>query len=154
MLTPTYGANKPAMPQSAEKSTVIVNLDDQTIFFMGYVTPIEGVDGANIRYGGRQIVDYGFNVAISGNIDLWVRGSSVRLRGSLWTTGYCRNDRNYRDARRSRLRSAAIGGLRVLQLRARLLGWLRTLASWVLGRLRVWVVKLSLVCCDRSLATV
>jgi len=78
----------------------------------------------------------------------------LRLRGSLWTTGYGRNDRNYRDARRSRLRSAAIGGLRVLQLRARLLGWLRTLASWVLGRLRVWVVKLSLVCCDRSLATV
>jgi hypothetical protein len=69
MLTPTYGANKPAMPQSAEKSTVIVNLDDQSIFFMGYVTPIEGVDGANIRFGGRQIVDYGFNVAISGNID-------------------------------------------------------------------------------------
>jgi len=49
MLTPFYGANKPAMPQSAEKSTVIVNLDDQTIFFMGYVTPIEGVDGA-IRF--------------------------------------------------------------------------------------------------------
>jgi hypothetical protein len=57
MLTPTYGANKPAMPQSAEKSTVIVNLDDQTIFFISYVTPIEGV------------VDCGFNVAISGNID-------------------------------------------------------------------------------------
>jgi hypothetical protein len=69
MLTPTYGANKPAMPQSAQKSTVIVNLDDQTIFFLGYVTPIEGVDGASIRFGGRQIVDYGFNMAISGNID-------------------------------------------------------------------------------------
>ena len=69
MLTPTYGANKPAMPQSAEKSTVIVNLDDQTIFFLGYVIPIEGVDGASIRFGGRQIVDYGFKMAISGNID-------------------------------------------------------------------------------------
>ena len=69
MLTPTYGANKLAMPQSAQKSTVIVNLDDQTIFFQGYVTPIEGVDGASIRFGGRQIVDYGFNVVISGNID-------------------------------------------------------------------------------------
>ena len=43
MLTPTYGANKPAMPQSTQKSTVIANLDDQTIFFLGYVTPIEGV---------------------------------------------------------------------------------------------------------------
>jgi hypothetical protein len=69
MLTPTYGANKLAMPQSAQKSTVIVNLDDQTVFFLGYVTPIEGVDGASIRFGGRQIVDYGFNVVISGNID-------------------------------------------------------------------------------------
>ena len=68
MLTLTYGANKPAMPQSAQKSTVIVNLDDQTIFFLGYVTPIEGVDGASIHFGGRLIVDYGFNVAISGNI--------------------------------------------------------------------------------------
>jgi hypothetical protein len=57
------------MPQSAQKSTVIVNLDDQTIFFLGYVTPTEGVDGASIRFGGRQIVDYGFNMAISGNID-------------------------------------------------------------------------------------
>ena len=69
MLTPTYGADKPAMPQSAQKSTVIVNLDDRTVFFLGYVAPIEGVDGASIRFGGRQIVDYGFNVAISGNID-------------------------------------------------------------------------------------
>ena len=42
MLTPTYGANQPAMPQSAQKSTVIVNLDDQTIFSLGYVTPNRG----------------------------------------------------------------------------------------------------------------
>jgi hypothetical protein len=69
MLTPTYGANKPVMPQSAQKSTVIVNLDDQTIFFQGYVTAIEGVDGTSIHFGGRQIVDYGFIVEISGNID-------------------------------------------------------------------------------------
>jgi hypothetical protein len=69
MLTPTHGANKPAMPQPAQESTVIVNLDDQTLFFLNYVTPIEGVDGASISFGGKQIVDYGFNVAISGNID-------------------------------------------------------------------------------------
>jgi hypothetical protein len=51
MLTPTYGANKPAMPQSAQKSSVIVNLDDRTIFFLGYVTPIEGVDIAHFVRG-------------------------------------------------------------------------------------------------------
>ena len=27
------------------------------------------LDKTSIRFGGRQIVDYGFNVAISGNID-------------------------------------------------------------------------------------
>jgi hypothetical protein len=42
MLTPTYSANKPAMPQSAQKSTVIVNLDDQTIFFPGLRHPDRG----------------------------------------------------------------------------------------------------------------
>src|SRR5262249_26450261 len=48
---------------------VIVNLDEQNIFFLGYVVPIEDVDGACIHFGGRQIVDYGFSVEISGNID-------------------------------------------------------------------------------------
>ena len=69
MVTPTYGANKPEAPQLLQKSRVIVNLDEQTIFFQGYVTAIEGVDGTSIHFGGRQIVDYGFIVEISGNID-------------------------------------------------------------------------------------
>jgi hypothetical protein len=69
MVIPTYGVNKPAVPQSLQKSSVIANLDEQTIFFLGYVAPIEDVDGARIHFGGRQIVDYGFSVAISGNID-------------------------------------------------------------------------------------
>ena len=69
MLTPTYGANKPAEPQPLQKTGVVVDLDEQTVFFLGYVAPIEGVDGASIHFGGRQSVDYGFSVEISGNID-------------------------------------------------------------------------------------
>ncbi|MGC2075440.1 MAG: hypothetical protein WA728_05285 [Xanthobacteraceae bacterium] len=68
-LTPTYGANKPEVPQPLQKASVIVNLDEQTVFFFGYVIPIDDVDEASINFGGRQIVDYGFSVAIRGSID-------------------------------------------------------------------------------------
>jgi hypothetical protein len=68
-LTPTYGANKPEAPQRLQKTSVIVNLDEQTVFFLGYVAPIYDVDEATINFGGRQIVDYGFSVATRGNID-------------------------------------------------------------------------------------
>jgi hypothetical protein len=68
-LTPTYGANKPADPQPLQKTGVVVNLDEQTVFFLGYVVPIDEVDEASINFGGRQIVDYRFSIAISGNID-------------------------------------------------------------------------------------
>ena len=69
MLTPTYGVNKPADSQPLQNSSVVVNLDEQTIFFLGYVAPIQDVEGAIIHFGGMQIVDYGFSVAIRGNID-------------------------------------------------------------------------------------
>lgn len=46
-----------------------MNLDDQTVFFMGYVVPIEGVGEDSIKFGGTQTVDCGFGVAIMGNID-------------------------------------------------------------------------------------
>ena len=68
-LTPTYGANDPEAPQPLQKSSVIVNLDEQTVFFLGYVAPIHDVDEASINFGGRLIVDYDFSVAIVGNID-------------------------------------------------------------------------------------
>ena len=48
MLTPTYGVNKPADSQPLQKSSVVVNLDEQIIFFLGYVAPIEDVEGASI----------------------------------------------------------------------------------------------------------
>jgi hypothetical protein len=68
-LTPTYGANKRMDPQSVQKTSVVVNLDEQTVFFLGYVVPILNVDEASIEYGGRQTVDYGFNIGITGHID-------------------------------------------------------------------------------------
>ena len=69
MLTPTYGDNKPADPQPLQNASVVADLNEQTVFFLGYVAPIEGVEGASIHFGGRQIVDYGFIVEISGNIN-------------------------------------------------------------------------------------
>jgi hypothetical protein len=68
-LTPRYGANKPEAPQPLQKTSVVVNLDEQTVFFLGYVAPIYDVDGASIDFGGRQVVDYGFSITIRGNID-------------------------------------------------------------------------------------
>jgi hypothetical protein len=59
MFTPTYGDNKPADPQPLQKASLVADLNEQTVFFLGYVAPIEGVEGASIRFGGRQIVDYG-----------------------------------------------------------------------------------------------
>jgi hypothetical protein len=52
--------------QTAE---VVVNLDEQTVFFLGYIVPIETVDEASINFGARQTVDYGFMIVITGHID-------------------------------------------------------------------------------------
>jgi hypothetical protein len=68
-LTRTYGANKPADPEPLQKTGVVVNLDEQTVFFLGYVVPIENVDEVSIYFGARQIVDYGFSIGITGHID-------------------------------------------------------------------------------------
>jgi hypothetical protein len=69
MLTATHGANKPEASQPLQKTGLVVNLDEQTVFFMGYVVAIEGVGEASVKFGGTQTVDYGFRVAIIGNID-------------------------------------------------------------------------------------
>ena len=57
------------MTQKPHSRCVIENLDEQTVFFLGYVVPIRGVDEASINFGGRLIVDYDFSVTIMGNID-------------------------------------------------------------------------------------
>jgi hypothetical protein len=66
-LTATYGANKPKNMEESQKISVVVNLDDQTVFLLGHVAPISDVDQASINFGGRQMVDYGFS--IRGHID-------------------------------------------------------------------------------------
>jgi hypothetical protein len=69
MLTRTYAANKPLDPEPLQTAAVVVNLDDQTVFFLGYVVPIESLDEASVKFGARQIVDYGFSIGIRGHID-------------------------------------------------------------------------------------
>jgi hypothetical protein len=53
-LTRTYGADKPADPKPLQKTGVVVNFDEQTVFFLGYVVPIESVDEASINFGARH----------------------------------------------------------------------------------------------------
>jgi hypothetical protein len=69
MLTATYGANKPEAPKPLQETGLVVNLDEQTVFFLGYVIPIESVGEASIKFGGMQAVDYGFGVTIRGSIE-------------------------------------------------------------------------------------
>jgi len=52
-----------------QKTGLVVNLDEQTVFFLGYVVPIDEVDEASLNFGGRQLGDYGFSIAIRGHID-------------------------------------------------------------------------------------
>ena len=62
-------AHKPTNPEELQRTSVVVNLDEQVVFFLGYVVPIKSVDGAIINFGGTLIVDYGFSISISGHID-------------------------------------------------------------------------------------
>jgi hypothetical protein len=68
-LTRAYGADKAADPEPLQKTDAVVNLDEQTVFFLGCVVPIESVDEVSIKFGGRQMVDYGFSIGIAGHID-------------------------------------------------------------------------------------
>jgi hypothetical protein len=57
-LTRTYGASKPAdLPEPLQKIGAVVNLNEQTVFFLGYVVPIESVDEVSINFGARQAVE-------------------------------------------------------------------------------------------------
>jgi hypothetical protein len=68
-LTRAYGANKPTDPEPLQKMGAVLNLDEQTVFFLGFVVPIVSVDEASIKFGARQTVDYGFSAGITGHID-------------------------------------------------------------------------------------
>jgi hypothetical protein len=70
-LTPTRGEAKPAGPQPVQNMAVVVNLDERTVSFMGYVTHINDVDTANISFGSKQIggLDLDYSIAIRGDLD-------------------------------------------------------------------------------------
>jgi hypothetical protein len=51
-----------------QKVGAVVNLNEQTVFFWGYIVPIYKVDEASINFGARQIVDYGLSVVITGTL--------------------------------------------------------------------------------------
>jgi hypothetical protein len=73
-LTWTSDANRAKNMEALQKISVVVSLDDQTVFFLGYVVPIYNVDQASINFGGRQSVDYGFSINITGHVE---RGSGI-----------------------------------------------------------------------------
>src|SRR6516225_671001 len=41
MLAATYGTNKPEASQPLQKTGLVVNLDERTVFFLGYVPPLK-----------------------------------------------------------------------------------------------------------------
>ena len=57
-------------PKPVEKIGVVVNLDERTVSFMGYVARINAIDAANISFGGKQPEpNSDFIATISGDID-------------------------------------------------------------------------------------
>ena len=44
-------------PEPMKKMGVVVNLDERTVSFLGYVAHIKDVDAANITFGGRRSAD-------------------------------------------------------------------------------------------------
>jgi hypothetical protein len=69
LIARAYGANQSASQEQLQKTGAVVNLDEQTVFFLGYVVPIESIDEASIKFGARQTVDFGFVISITGQID-------------------------------------------------------------------------------------
>ena len=73
-LTYTHITDSKPYPGTAEqlqKVGVVVNLDERTVSFLGYVARISDVDAANINFGGKQIgrVDEGVKIGIMGEMD-------------------------------------------------------------------------------------
>jgi copper chaperone CopZ len=69
VVTEVYGTNK---PKPIRKIVVVVNLDERTVSFEGYVAPIKAVDAGYILFDGTSKVPTfpGFKeIEITGNID-------------------------------------------------------------------------------------
>ena len=61
-----------AKPEPMQKVGVVVNLDDRTVSFLGYVARIADIDAAYINFGGSQIGgnnNNGYSIGITGNLD-------------------------------------------------------------------------------------
>ena len=80
-LTPKYGTRS-ADPKPLQKAGVVVNLDEQSVSFEGFVTHINDVDAANINFSGKQFggPSYGVSIDVIGSIDR-VTGDMV----AVWT---------------------------------------------------------------------
>jgi hypothetical protein len=68
-LTRTQRTGEPVNPELLQKLGAVLNLNEQTVFVLGYTVPIESADEASINFGARQAVEYGFVIAIAGHID-------------------------------------------------------------------------------------
>jgi hypothetical protein len=59
-------------PERVKKVGAVVNLDERTVSFLGYVASIGDVDAANLNFGGKQIGESpakGSDTHIGGEID-------------------------------------------------------------------------------------
>ncbi len=106
-LTRTSDANKLMDMEAWQQTSVVVNLDDRAVFFLGYVVPISDVDQVSIDFGGRQIVDYGFSISIRGHID---RASGLMDVTTVTLDPTKPNDPNIATLRYDLLCRAANGG--------------------------------------------
>jgi hypothetical protein len=57
--------------ESVQKMGLVVNLDERTVSFVGYVARIDQVDAANIHFGGEQIGgrNVGLSIGMMGDVD-------------------------------------------------------------------------------------
>jgi hypothetical protein len=105
-LIRTSDANKPKNMEAWQKTSMVVNLDDKTVFFLSYVVPISDVDQVSIDFGGRQIVDYGFSISIRGHLER----ASGRMDATTVTLDPTKpNDRNIATVRYDMLCKATDG---------------------------------------------
>jgi hypothetical protein len=72
-----------ARPEPMERMGVMVNLDERTVSFGGYVARIKEADSANIAFGGMQVDDERdpfFKIGIMGDIDRVTGHMSATVR--------------------------------------------------------------------------
>jgi hypothetical protein len=70
-LTDTSHGDPHGKQEPMQKMGVVVNLNERTVSFLGYVARINDVNAANIKFGGPQIGGHheGFDISIMGSVD-------------------------------------------------------------------------------------